>query len=344
VDLDRPPVHPPEFPEATWIHTPTPLSLAGLRGRAVLVHIWDFTSIHSMRTLPYLRAWHERYSDLGLVIIGVHIPTFAFGRSRAQVEAAAGRLGIRWPIVLDNDRRVWQAYACHACPSLYLIDGDGTIRYQQVGEGAYRDIELAIQALLSTMNPARVFPAPLPPVRAEDAPGVQCWPTTADLETAELTGPAPVVALPLLFEPPADRSDGRFYLEGLWRWAENGLTLAGQRGAILLPYHAASVHAVLSPSPGPVELDLGLKDPLEVLLVQDGEPLPREAFAEDVFLTGGQAHVRIDVARLYALVRNPDVRSHELRLEVQGTGLTFYAFSFGSCLEPAAASPPLSTE
>jgi len=336
VEPDRPLVRPAEFPEASWINTPMPLSLEALRGRVILVEIWDYTSLQCLRTLPYLRAWHERYADLGLVIIGVHTPKFGFARSRAQVEAAAGRLGIRWPIVLDNDHRIGHDLACRCLPGLVLVGPDGQVRYRQAGKVAYPETEQAIQSLLSRQDPARSFPTPLPPIRPEDTPGA-CLPTTQELRITELVNPAPVTSLPLLFEPPPDRMDGRFFLEGLWRSTKDGVTLGGQRGAIHLQYHAASVHAVLSPSPDPVELDLGLKDPLEIQLFQDGKPLPREAFTEDVYLAEDQARVRIDVARLYALVRNPDVCSHELRLETRGTGLTFYAFSFGSCLATASA-------
>lgn len=334
--LQRPTVHAPEFPPAVWVNTPTPLTMAGLRGRVVLIDIWDFTCVNCLRTLPYLRAWYERYNDLGLEIVGVHTPEFSFARDREWVEAAVGRLGIRWPVVLDNDQAIWTAYANRYWPTVYLIDAQGYVRYRHIGEGGYAQTERAIQALLQEQHPDWTPPEPVPPVRPEDAPDAVCYPTTPELHIDSIGNPQRPLDVPLLFLAPPVRSEGAFYLQGLWRAAGDGLTLAGEEGEILLPYQAASVNAVLSPSPDPVTLALHLTEPLHVELTLDAQPLPPEAYGEDVYRHEQRARVLVDSPRMYQLVRHPDLERHELGLRVRGRGFTFYAFSFGSCVAPDA--------
>lgn len=341
MELEPPLVPAPEFPEAEWINTLSPLTLAGLRGQVVLIHIWDFTHVKCLHLLPYLRAWHERYDQAGVVLVGIHSPGFRFARSLAQVRAAAGRLGIRWPVLLDNEFRLWIAYGSVSWPSVYLLDPAGYIRFRHSGESDYAAIERAILRLLVESGRTVPYDQPVPPVRPEDFPGSHSSPTTPELNMEDLGNPVPLASIPTLFRAPLRRLDGRFYLEGLWRAVDEGWALMGEHGEILLPYHAARVNAVLAASPDPVDFALSLYNPVEVTLIQDNLPLPKDHFAEDVFLAEGQARVRVEVPRLYALVRNPDVERRELRLQVRGRGLTLYAFSFESCAHLAGA--PLRT-
>jgi hypothetical protein len=129
-----------------------------------------------------------------------------------------------------------------------------------------------------------------------------------------------------------------FYLDGWWQQSKDGLTLASENGAILLCYHAASVNGVFSPSPDPIDQALGLRDPLMVHIYQNGEPLLKEYYTDDLFHMDDEACLRVDQARSYALVQNVDVQTHELLVKINGVGFTFYAFSFGSCLDPEASS------
>jgi hypothetical protein len=238
---------------------------------------------------------------------------------------------------MDNDHAVWQAYANRYWPTRYLIDQGGTIRQRWIGEGGYAQTERAIQALLRPTVVAAEFPEPVEPMRQEDLPGAASVPTTPELHYSALGNPETPTRTPVHFQPPVERCDGRFYLEGLWKHSLEGLTLAGEEGAILLPYQAASVNAVLAASPEPEERALRLHPPVEVELTQDTLPLHPDSFAEDVYQASGQARLRVDLPRMYALVRNPDVESHELRLHAFGAGLTIYAFSFGSCARPTEA-------
>jgi cytochrome c biogenesis protein CcdA/thiol-disulfide isomerase/thioredoxin len=134
----------------TWINTPDggPLTLAGLRGRVVLIDFWTYSCINCLRTLPHLEAWDEAYRRDGLTIIGVHSPEFAFEHVPDNVRAAVRRLGIRYPVALDNDFATWQAYANQYWPAKYLIDRAGRIRFHHFGEGDYPETEARIRALL----------------------------------------------------------------------------------------------------------------------------------------------------------------------------------------------------
>lgn len=286
--------------------------------------------------MPYLRAWYDRYSDHGLEIIGVHTPEFKFARDHGQVKAAVGRLGIRWPVILDNDQVIWTAYANRYWPTMYLIDSNGYLRYRHIGEGAYAQSEAAIQSLFKEMDNALELAELLPPLRPEDAPGAVCSPTTPELHIDALGNAQSPMEEQLTLTLPNERLDGQFYLEGMWQVIDDGLSLESEKGTITLPYHAASVNAVLSPSADPGLLSYRKDDPLHVTITQDGEPLDYDSFGEDVYLAEGQATIRIDAPRMYILVRNPDAQTREICLSITEPGLTFYAFSFGSCLSTSA--------
>jgi thiol-disulfide isomerase/thioredoxin len=337
MELLRPTVRAPEFPESSWVNSLRPITMASLRGSVVLIQIWDFTCIHCLRTLPYLRAWHQRYAIDGLTMIGVHTPEFSFARDGSQVKTAAGRLGISWPVVLDNDQAIWQSYSNRIWPTLYLIDTEGYLRYQRAGEGGYAQTERAIHALLETIHPQKSFPDPIAPLRHEDAPGAVCYPTTPELQLDAIGNPQKPVKTPSLLKIPKQRSEGHFYLKGWWQQSKDGLTLVSENGSILLNYHAASVHGVFAPSPDPVDQALDLVQPILVQIDQDGKPLPKEYYTEDLFNLESAACLRVDQARSYALAQNADVRTRELLVKIKGAGLTFYAFSFGTCIDPEAS-------
>ena len=158
------------------------LRMDRLMGRhAVLVEFWDFARVNSLRTLPYLTDWHDRYADAGLRIIGVHSPGYSFGRDRDTVGRAVERLGVPYPVLLDPDLEVWRLYGNRGWPGRYLFDRTGVLRYMHYGEGDYLDTELAIQECLSELEPEAELPAPLEPKRPEDVPGALLEPQTADI-------------------------------------------------------------------------------------------------------------------------------------------------------------------
>jgi thiol-disulfide isomerase/thioredoxin len=338
MELQSPTVRAPEFPEAIWLNTLRPITMAGLHGSVVLIQIWNFTSIECLQTLPYLRAWNQRYANEDFTIIGVHTPDFSFTRDGVQVKAASGRLGISWPIVLDNEHSIWQSFPNRSWPVMYLIDAEGYLRYEHIRDGGYAQTERAIQTLLKSIHPQIHLPDSLAPLRVEDAPGAVCYPTTPELRLDAIGNLQKPVKTPALFDLPREPMDGHFYLKGWWQRSKDSLTSASENGSILLRYHAASVYGIFAPSPDPVDQALGLKDPLIIKIVQDGESLPKAFYTEDLFSTDNEACVRVDLARTYALAQNSDIRPHDLLIKINGADFTFYAFSFGSCLDPEAGS------
>src|SRR5215469_10867633 len=138
----------PEFDGATeWINSP-PLTPAGLRGHPVVVQFWTYTCINWLRTLPYIRAWYEKYRDEGLVVIGVHTPEFGVEHDLDNVHRAIREMGIEYPVAVDNDYAIWDAFANNYWPASYFVDGEGSIRSHQFGEGGYEQSEILIQQLL----------------------------------------------------------------------------------------------------------------------------------------------------------------------------------------------------
>src|SRR5215475_11297715 len=138
----------PAFAEGTWINS-EPLTIKGLRGRVVLVDFWTFGCYNCRNTLPYLKRWHERYSDKGLTIVGVHSPEFDTEKKIENVRSEVASLGIRYPVVTDNDYETWRAYKVEAWPTAFLLDKSGRVRWMHVGEGAYEEAERTIQKLLA---------------------------------------------------------------------------------------------------------------------------------------------------------------------------------------------------
>ena len=138
----------PEFEKVTGFINTKPLSLADFKGKVVLVDFWTYSCINCIRTIPHLVDWNEKYADKGLVIVGVHSPEFSFEKDIDNVKESVQRFGIKYPVIQDNDKVTWDAYANNYWPRKYLIDNEGYIRYDHIGEGGYAETESVIQALL----------------------------------------------------------------------------------------------------------------------------------------------------------------------------------------------------
>ena len=163
----------------TWINA-APLRIEEQRGRPVLVEFWDFCRSNSIRTLPYLKTWHERYADRGLRVIGVHTAGFPPSEDPEAVRGAVARLGIAYPVVVDVEREIWAMYGNLGWPGRYLFDRRGMLFEQHYGEGAYDETERAIQELLGLAEPL------VEPLRPEDEPGALLEPQSEDVEGADL--------------------------------------------------------------------------------------------------------------------------------------------------------------
>ena len=225
----RPPVdhiEAPAFPpRLTWINV-APLRMDQQRGRPVLVEFWDFCRPNSMRTLPYVRGWHERYEPEGLRVIGIHSSGFAPSDDAEAVQAAVARLEVAHPVVVDTDLQIWQEYGNLGWPARYLFNQEGRLFDFHYGEGGYDETEAAIQELLGVQRP------PLEPVRPEDAPGAILVPQSEDV-----VGP---------YSGPYEAGGVWAVLDGEGTVTANGHpTSVDHPGAYELIAHAASTAGVL---------------------------------------------------------------------------------------------------
>lgn len=172
---------PPFAPSIAWVGGEPPAIERLTAVGPVLVHFFDFAQLNSLRTLPYLRAWHERYRGAGLTVIGVHSPRFAFTAAPEAVAAATARLGITYPVAVDSEYRVWRDYGSRAWPSLFLWGQGGALAWFHFGEGEYAATERAIQELVSAARPDAELPDPLEPLRPTDAPGALVVPPSEEV-------------------------------------------------------------------------------------------------------------------------------------------------------------------
>jgi hypothetical protein len=289
-----------------WINS-EPLTAAGLRGRVVAVQFCTYSCVNWIRTLPYARAWAERYRDDGLVVVGAHAPEFAFERELGGVRRAMAAMDVEHPIVQDNDYGIWGAFDNHYWPALYLVDGEGRIRYSHFGEGAYEESEIVIQQLLGVDRP---------PVRLEPA-GLE---TAADWDT--LRSPETYVGAARGERRVADGDAplriNQWALNGPWTIEDESVLLDAADGSISYRFQARDVNLVLTPPAS------GTPAPFEVRI--DGEA-PGEARGGDVDELGRGT---LDEPRLYQLVRQPGhVGEHTFSITFREPGARAYVFTFG---------------
>lgn len=326
------PVRAPEFPpNVTWLQG-GPLRLADLRGKPVLIDFWDYTCLNCLRTLPYVKEWHRRYASFGLTVVGVHAPEFSFAREGGNVLRAVREQDVQYPVVLDNDYAVWQAYANRYWPAKYLVDGNGYLRYYHFGEGGYGETEQAIQFLLRESFPEILLPGVMEPVREEDRPGAACYRVTPELYLGYQRGAVANAAVQpdkaATYRDPGKHTDGFAYLDGDWLLAGEYLARpAGAQGEsrLTLPYMAKDVNLVIHPP------TYGGAATISVL--QDGRPLAAEDAGADV-AAGSASVVTVDAPRMYRLVANREIDRHELTLVTTSDGTALYAFTFTSCVVP----------
>ena len=300
------------------------ITLAEMRenNQVVLLDIWTYSCINCQRTLPYLKAWHEKYKDDGLVIVGVHTPEFAFEKVYENVEKAARGFGLEYPIVLDNAYRTWNALGNQYWPRKYLIDIDGYIVYDHIGEGAYAETEKAIQrALAERASRMRLSSESTGEIVAEsvEAPrptGVRSPETYFGAWRNENLGNGtPQEEGRKEFVLPAGLVPNVLYLSGTWdiehEYAKNGVSGAGIR----FVYSAKDVYFVARSD-----------EPIRIRVTRDGGKLLDEARGADVGVDG-LATIHED--RLYRLVEDAVPGQHTLEIEILESGVEAYTFTFG---------------
>lgn len=295
-----------------WINSP-PLTLAGLRGKVVLIDFWTYSCINCIRTLPYVTQWWEKYRDQGLVIIGVHSPEFAFERDTANVVRATKMYKITYPVAQDNSYGTWSAFNNLYWPAKYIIDAQGNIRYTHFGEGEYSQTEKVIQDLLAEAGhpaPADVPLSAAPPVSREQSPETYVgmarpgqFVSARDILPGKPKSYTAPVAIPL----------HAFAVSGLWQFDDEYGTELEAGARLIFHFRARDVYLVMT-SDQPVGL---------TVTVDKG----RTNHSEDV---DGAGRLMVTEARLYHLLSLDAVTEATVTLTFDEPGVRAYAFTFGS--------------
>jgi cytochrome c biogenesis protein CcdA/thiol-disulfide isomerase/thioredoxin len=282
---------------SAWINS-RPLTVPSLRGKVVLVDFWTYSCINCLRTLPYLKAWDARYRTKGLVILGVHTPEFAFEHDRGNVSAAVKRLGIRYPVALDNRYGTWKAYSNNYWPADYLVDQTGRVRHVHFGEGDYAQTERNIRLLLGAGRARRL---PQPGRDVDSTPRELRTPESylGYLRIGNYAGSPLRTDRPATYRFPASLTQDSYAYAGLWE-VEGERIVAGDNARLRLHFQARTVHLVLT-GRGIVTVKL------------NGKP---------------QRTVRIAGDRLYTLLTQDRASAGLLELGLSH-GLAAYAFTFG---------------
>ena len=305
----------PDFTDTQrWFNTPggRPLTMAGLRGRVVLIDFWTYSCINCLRTLPYIEAWDKRYRAQGLTIVGVHSPELPFEKDAGNVQAAIAREGIRYPVVQDNDLGTWNAYGNQYWPADYFVDARGHVRSAAFGEGDYGHSEAVIRELLAEAG-RRVGAATSGAHGLVPSDGVTTPESYLGSMRAERFANGAILPGRQDFGAAPDPAQDGLSYGGVWTIASQTAT-AGPGAALMLHFGAQHVYLVLG-SPGRAR---------RVRVLLDGRPIPNALAGADVH--GGVA--TISSQRLYDLVSLPADGQHVLRLEPDD-GVQGYAFTFG---------------
>ena len=315
----------PGFDGATgWLNS-DPLTPEGLRGKVVLVDFWTYTCINWLRTLGYVRAWHEKYKDLGLVVVGVHTPEFPFEQDVDNVSWAAKDLRVEYPIAIDSNYAVWRAFDNNYWPAVYIADAEGRIRHHQFGEGGYEECEMVIQMFLREAGRDGI---------GDDLVTVADDGFEAQADWASLQSPETYLGYEQAqnFASPGDAELDRSHayvapdslrlnqwaLSGDWTVERGAAVLNRADGGIVFRFHARDVHLVM----GPPSRDTSV--PFRVLV--DGEP-PGTAHGLDV---DEQGHGTVDQQRLYQLIRERrSIADRTFEITFLEPGVEAYAFTFG---------------
>ncbi|PCM50124.1 cytochrome C biogenesis protein [Pseudomonas fluorescens] len=315
---------PPLNGAVQWLNSP-PLNVQALKGKVVLVDFWTYSCINCLRTLPYVKAWAEKYRDQGLVVIGVHAPEFAFERDVGNVTKAMKELGINYPVAIDNDYKIWRAFNNEYWPAHYFADAQGRIRYHHFGEGDYAESERVIQQLLREAGAKTVADGLI----NADAQGVQQAPNMNQVLSPETyvgyqraehfvpeTGLVPDKVA--TYNPPANLTLNDWSLGGQWAVGAERATASAPASRIVYRFHARDLHLVLGPGTDgkPVRFKVSI----------DGQA-PGAAHGVDVAADGSG---RVTEQRLYQLVRQTDeVKDRTFTIEFLDPGVSAYAFTFG---------------
>ncbi|TAV99185.1 cytochrome c biogenesis protein DipZ [Rhizobium ruizarguesonis] len=306
-----------------WLNS-TPLTTEQLRGKVVLVDFWTYSCINCIRTIPYIKAWAEKYKDQGLVVIGVHAPEFAFEKKIDNVKKAISDFQIGYPVAIDNDYSIWRAFENSYWPAGYLIDAKGQIRYHHFGEGNYNKTEKAIQDLLREAGSQTTASAPVAP----DAKGVEAGPDLGNIRSGEtylgyeqaanFASPEELQADAARKYTIAEPGLNGWGLSGTWTVGRDQATLDQPGGGITYRFSARDLHLVLGPG--------GSGKPVRFQVKVDGKA-PGPDHGSDIDADGNGT---VTATRLYQLVRQSGtVAARNFEIRFLDRGVQAYAFTFG---------------
>jgi cytochrome c biogenesis protein CcdA/thiol-disulfide isomerase/thioredoxin len=306
-----------------WLNSP-PLTIEGLKGKVVVIDFWTYSCINCLRSIPYVKAWAEKYKDHGLVVIGVHTPEFAFERNINNVRAAVSDLKIEYPVAIDNEYKIWRSFDNRYWPAHYFIDAKGRTRFHHFGEGEYDQSEQMIQQLLKEAGNGDV-PQSLVTVNAS---GVEAAPSVVDDRSPEtyigynrarnFASPGGIIENERHVYASESLQPNQWSLSGDWTVSGENAVLNGMAGSIVYRFHARDLHLVLGP-------DTDGK-PIRFRVTIDGNA-PGADHGTDTDVDGQGV---VDSQRLYQLVRQNDViNDRTFAIEFLDAGVHAYAFTFG---------------
>jgi len=289
----------------TWLNS-EPLTAEALRGRVVLVDFWTYSCVNWLRTLPYVRAWDQKYRDRGLTVVGAHAPEFGFEHDLDNVRRAARELGVGYPIVIDNDFTIWRSFDNHYWPAVYLVDRVGQVGFHHFGENSYEETERAIQQLLGVEEAtARV-----------DAGG---FAEAADWDT--LGSPETYLGYASGERRSEPRPDGlalnHWALDGAWSVGEEAAVLDAAGGSVTYRFQARDVNLVLAPPAAGAAVRFAVR--------VDGQP-PGDAHGIDVDAAGEGT---VSEPRMYQLIRQREAAQRDFQITFLDAGVRAYVFTFG---------------
>jgi thiol-disulfide isomerase/thioredoxin len=296
-----------------WINSP-PLTEAGLRGKVVLIDFWTYTCINWLRQLPYVRAWAEKYKDLGLVVIGVHTPEFGFEQNLENVRRETKNIGVGYPIAVDNDYSIWRGFSNNYWPALYFVDAKGQVRHHQFGEGDYEQSEQVIQKLLEETG-ARGVGRELVAVEGRGTEAAADWGSLESPEnyvgyerTEHFASPGGAAKdQRRVYAAPSKLKLNYWALSGDWTVGKQATRLNQAGGHVVYRFHARDLHLVMGPAKP------GTSARFRVTI--DGQP-PAAAHGRD--------------ERLYQLIRQPKpIEDRLFEIEFLDPGVEIFAFTFG---------------
>jgi cytochrome c biogenesis protein CcdA/thiol-disulfide isomerase/thioredoxin len=318
----------PDLSGATaWINTPnsSPLTLASLRGKVVLVDFWTYSCINCLRTLPYIKAWNEKYKDHGLVIVGVHTPEFPFEKDEGNVRKAVKDLGVTYPVPMDNNYKIWRSFNNQYWPADYFMDATGRVRFHHFGEGGYDESEQWIRTLLEEANHH-----PLPQASTNVAAnGMEAPSDSGDVQSPETyvgysrteNFASPGGLIPdnqETYKTPAVLKLNDWALGGRWEDQQQVATSLAADGAISYRFHARDLHLVLGPGSD--------NQPVRFRVTIDGHA-PGADHGVD---TDAQGYGVVTGNRLYQLIRQQgNIRDRTFRIDFLTPGVRAYSFTFG---------------